>query len=109
MSIGGAVRWESKGAIGYYGIPVNGDVAAATRLDPDRPIYDKAQSYFDAFATYTLRLFDDKVRARLQLNVRNIQESRAHLRAVGAYPNGQPHTFRIIDPRVFIFTTSFDM
>jgi hypothetical protein len=109
MSVGGAVRWESKGAIGYYGVPVGGVIEAATRLDPDRPIYDKAHAYFDAFATYTTRLFGDKVRARFQLNVRNIQESRAHLQPVGAYPNGQPHTFRIIDPRVFIFTTTFDL
>lgn len=109
MSVGGAVRWESKGAIGYYGIPVNGDIAAATRLDPDRPIYDKAHTYFDAFATYNTRLFGDRIRAKFQLNVRNIQESRAHLQPVGAYPNGQPHTFRIIDPRTFIFTTTFDL
>jgi hypothetical protein len=108
MSIGGAMRWESKGAIGYYGIPINGDVAAATQLDPNRPVYDDDHYYFDAFATYTTRLFKDKIRARFQLNVRNIQESKAHLRPVGAYPDGRPHTFRIIDPRLFIFTTTFD-
>ena len=99
MTVGGAVRWESKGAIGYYGIPINGDVHAARQLDPNRPIYDKAHSYFDAFATYTTRLSGLNVRARFQLNVRNIQESRAHLQAVGAYPNGVGHTFRIINPR----------
>lgn len=109
MSVGGGVRWESKGAIGYYGVPVNGDVAAATELDPNRPIWDKAHAYFDGFATYSTRLFRDKIRARFQLNVRNIQESKAHLRPVGAYPNGQPHTFRVIDPRTFIFTTTFDL
>ncbi len=109
MSIGGAARWESKGAIGYYGIPINGSIEAATQLDPDRPVYDKAHWYFDAFATYTTRMFRDKVRARFQLNVRNLHESRGHLQAVGAYPNGQPHTFRIIDPRVFIFSTTFDL
>ena len=109
MSVGGAVRWESKGAIGYYGVPINGDIHAATQLDPNRPIYDKAHAYFDGFATYTTRLYNDKVRARFQLNVRNIQESKAHLQAVGAYPNGVGHTFRIINPRTFIFTTTFDL
>src|SRR5207248_2506650 len=34
MNVGGAVRWESRGAIGYYGIPVNGDYQAAIQLDP---------------------------------------------------------------------------
>jgi outer membrane receptor for ferric coprogen and ferric-rhodotorulic acid len=109
MTLGGAVRWESKGAIGYYGVPVNGDIHAAIQLDPDRPIYDSAHAYFDGFATYTTRLFNDKVHARFQLNVRNIQESKAHLQAVGAYPNGVGHTFRIINPRTFIFTTTFDL
>lgn len=109
MEVGGAMRWEDKGAIGYYGIPVGGVIEAATALDANRPIYDKANYYFDAFFKYNTRLFNDRVRATFQLNVRNIQESKAHLRAVGAYPNGQPHTFRIIDPRLFIFTTSFDL
>ena len=109
MTIGGGVRWEDKGAIGYYGIPVNGNIEAATELDPNRPIYDKEHFYFDAFATYTTRIFKDKIRARFQLNVRNIQESKAHLQPVGAYPNGRPHTFRVIDPRTFIFTTTFDL
>ena len=109
MSVGGAVRWESKGAIGYYGIPIGGNISAATALDPNRPVYDTAHSYFDGFATYTTRLYRDKVRARFQLNVKNIQESKAHLRPTGAYPNGQAHTFRIIDPRTFIFTTTFDL
>ncbi|MEO7412106.1 MAG: TonB-dependent receptor plug domain-containing protein [Opitutaceae bacterium] len=109
MTIGGGARWESKGSIGYYGIPVNGSIEAATSLDPNRPIYDQGHYYFDAFATYTTRLFKDRIRARFQLNVRNIQESKAHLRAVGAYPNGRPHTFRVIDPRSFIFTTTFDL
>ena len=109
MSVGGAVRWEDKGAIGYYGVPVNGDITQATELDPNRPIWDKSHAYFDGFATYTTRLFRDKIRARFQLNVKNIQESKAHLQGVGAYPNGQPHTFRVIDPRTFIFTTTFDL
>ncbi|MEO5958865.1 MAG: hypothetical protein ABIR80_07090, partial [Opitutaceae bacterium] len=64
---------------------------------------------FDGFATYTTRLFSDKIRARFQLNVKNIQESRAHLQPTGAYPNGIAHTFRIIDPRQFIFTSTFDL
>jgi hypothetical protein len=41
--------------------------------------------------------------------MRNIQESKARLQAVGAYPNGVAHTFRIIDPRTFILTASFDL
>ncbi len=109
MTVGGGIRYESKGAIGYYGVPINGNIEIAETLDPNRPIWDKAHTYFDAFATYRVSLFNDKVRARFQLNVRNIQESHARLQAVGAYPNGEPHTFRIVNPRTFIFTTTFEL
>lgn len=77
MTVGGGVRYESKGAIGFYGIPIDGNIEIAEQLDPSRPIWDKARAYFDAFASYQTRLFGDKVRARFQLNVRNIQESHA--------------------------------
>jgi len=109
VSVGGSLRWESKGAIGYYGIPVNGDITLATQFDPNRPIYAKANTYVDAFATYTTHLFRDKVRARFQLNARNLQEWKTRLEPVGAYPDGTPHTFRIIEPLSFIFTSSFDL
>ncbi|HVS51086.1 MAG TPA: TonB-dependent receptor plug domain-containing protein [Opitutaceae bacterium] len=109
VTVGGGLRWESKGAIGYYGIPINGDITVATAYDPNRPVYDKAHTYVDAFVTYNMRLFNDKVRARFQLNGRNLQESKAHLEPVGAYPDGSAHTFRIIDPRNFVFTASFDL
>ncbi|MGH7958889.1 MAG: TonB-dependent receptor plug domain-containing protein [Opitutaceae bacterium] len=108
MSVGGAIRWEDKGAIGYHGIPIDGDIGAATAYDRARPIYSPANTYIDAFVTYNVRLLSDKVRARLQLNCRNLQES-GGLTAVGAYPDGRPHTFRIINPRTFIFTATFDL
>ena len=57
---------------------------------------------------YSELLFSDKVRARLQLNGRNLQEN-GKLLSVGAYPDGRPHTFRIINPRTFIFTAIFDL
>jgi hypothetical protein len=107
MSVGGALRWESRGSIGYYGVPIDGDITAAREFDANRPIWDDPHTYVDAFVTYTTRLFHDKVRARFQLNGRNLQES-GRLQAVGAFPDGRPHTFRIINPRTFIFTTTFD-
>ncbi len=109
VNIGGSLRYESKGAIGYYGIPINGDITIATNFDPNRPIYSKANVYADAFATYSTRLFRDKVRTRFQLNVRNLHEWKPHLLAVGAYPDGTPHTFRIVEPLSVIFTTTFDL
>jgi len=106
LSIGGAVRYESKGAIGYYGVEQY--PARITRLDPNRPIYDKEHYYFDAFIAYRTRLFNDKVSAKFQLNVRNLQES-GRLQPVGAFPNGEIHSYRIVDPRQFILTATFDL
>jgi hypothetical protein len=109
VTLGGSVRWESEATIGYYGIPQNGNMAAATAYDPNRPISDRPHTYLDAFASYNTRLFRDKVRARFQLNLRNIQEWKTHLEAIGAFPDGSPHTFRIKEPMTAIFSTSFEL
>ncbi|HWA08574.1 MAG TPA: TonB-dependent receptor plug domain-containing protein [Opitutaceae bacterium] len=109
LQVGGGVRYESKGGIGYYGIPVNGDISAATAFDPNRPIYDKGHTYIDAFVSYNMRLFNDKVRARIQLNGRNLQDSNTRLQSIGAYADGSPYAFRIVDPRTYVLTATFDL
>ena len=81
--------------------------APITELDSNRPIYDKAQYYVDAFVTYRTKLWSDRMGATFQFNVRNIQEG-GRLQAIGVYPDGRPHTFRIVDPRQFILTATFD-
>jgi hypothetical protein len=108
LSVGGAVRWEDQSAIGYYGVPIDGDMTRAVTFDQNRPIWSPAKTYVDAFLSYNTKLFADKVRARFQINARNLQES-GGLQAVGVYPDGRPHTFRIRDPRSFIFTATFDL
>jgi hypothetical protein len=106
LTVGGALRWEDKGAIGYYGLQQLPDVI--TELDPGRPIYDKAHLYGDLFVAYRTRLFSDKVSATFQLNVRNIQES-GRLQPISAYPDGTPNGYRIVDPRQFILTATFEL
>jgi hypothetical protein len=105
-SVGGAVRWEAKGAIGFFGMPPNED-GLIVNLDPDRPIYDKARYYFDFNVGYRFRLFQDKVRGRVQLNARNLFED-GRLQAVAVNPDGSPYAFRIIEPRQIILSTNFD-
>jgi len=105
--IGGAVRWESAGAIGYYGaqqLP-----AVITSLNPNAPVYDPAHAYYDGLIGYRTRVFGNKVPMSVQLNVRNIQEGGGHLQPIAAFPNGVPSAYRIIDPRQFILTVSFDL
>ncbi len=106
INVGGALRWEDKGAIGYYG--VQSLPAIITDLDPNRPIYDKAHYYVDGFVGYTTKLWNDKVEATFKFNVRNLGE-KGRLQPIGAFPDGTIHTYRIVDPEAFIFSASFDM
>lgn len=106
FNVGGSVRWEDKGAIGYRGVQQL--PAIITDLDPHRPIYDPGRFYFDAVVGYRLKLWGGRVGASFQLNVRNLQEG-GRLQPVGAYPDGTPSTFRIVDPRLFILQAKFDL
>jgi outer membrane receptor protein involved in Fe transport len=109
------VRYASKGSIGFYGLgytenmdltlPANRILA----LDPNRPIYSPAETYVDMFVTYSTKLFNDKVRARFQLNVKNLQENGGGLQATGAFFDGKAQTYRIVDPRQFVLSASFDL
>ncbi len=105
-SVGGALRWESKGAIGFYGMPPDAE-GLITNLDPDRPVYDKARYKIDLNVSYKFRLLQDRVRGKVQLNVRDIFED-GRLQAIAVNPDGAPYAFRIIDPRQFILSTSFE-
>ena len=82
--------------------------AVITALDPNNPIYEKAHLYVDAFASYRTRLWGDKIGASFQLNVRNLQEN-GHLQPIGAFPDGTPNAYRIVDPRQFILQATFDL
>jgi hypothetical protein len=106
LTVGGALRWEDKGAIGYYGLEQL--PAVITELDPNRPIYDKARTYGDLFMAYRTRMFSNKVGTTFQLNVRNVQEN-GRLQAISAFPDGTPNGYRIVDPRQFILTATFDL
>jgi len=79
MNVGGAWRWESKKAIGYYGVADSAGIYQT--LDTNQPINYKAQNYFDAFVAYKTSLWNNKVKASFQFNVRNIQES-GHLQPI---------------------------
>ncbi|OYU99530.1 MAG: hypothetical protein CFE26_25510, partial [Verrucomicrobiales bacterium VVV1] len=115
MSVGGSVRWSDKGSIGFYGLgydPAKDLTLASNRilqLDPHRPSYSPAAPYVDLFVSYRTKLFGDRVRANFQLNVKNVQESGGGLQATGAFFDGRPSTYRIVDPRQFILSASFDL
>jgi hypothetical protein len=107
VDVGGAWRWSSKGAIGYLGGLPDSD-GVVRRLDPNKPVYDGARGSIDLSASYRTRFFKDRVGVRFQLNVRNVTEN-GSLRGVAVNPDGQYWQYRIIDPRQFIFTTTFSL
>jgi hypothetical protein len=106
FNVGGALRWEDKAAIGYYGVEQL--PAVVTALDPNRPVYDKPNLYVDAFLGYRTRLFGDKVGATFQLNARNVTEN-GRLQKINAYPDGTASVYRIVERRLFILSASFDL
>ncbi|MBI4623320.1 MAG: TonB-dependent receptor [Verrucomicrobia bacterium] len=108
--VGGALRWEDKGSIGFKLRDPQAILADPnlSYLDPDRPIWDKAHLFVDANVTYRTRLFANKVGATFQLNVRNLLEN-GRLQPVKANPDGAPIAYRIVDPQQFILSATFDL
>jgi len=116
FEIGGALRWQDQGFMGYYGkqkMP-----ATITELDRTRPIWDTGNFFgktttgnysLDLNLRYRTRIMRNQVGTSLQLNIRNLQEAGGRLQAIGAFPDGTPHTYRIVDPRQFILTATFDL
>lgn len=115
MSVGGSLRWIDKAAIGFYGEgydPAKDLTLAENKiltLDTNRPIYSPSETFVDLFVSYRTKLFNDKVQAKFQLNVKNAFESGGSLQATQAFLDGSTSTYRIIDPRQFIMSASFDL
>ena len=97
------MRWEDKGGIGYYAFPNDPNA-----YDPDHIVYDKGHVYLDLGVGYNTRIFRDRIGLNVQLNARNVGEN-GRIQPVGALPNGVPHSFRIVDPQLFILTASFSL
>lgn len=108
VTVGGALRWASKASIGYYGGTPDANDGVVRQYDANRPIYDKPVTNVDLFTAYSFKMFHDRIGTRVQLNVRNVTES-GRLQPIAANPDGTIWNYRIIDPRQFILTVSFDL
>jgi len=107
FTVGGAVRWEDKGAIGFFGGAPDAD-GLIREYDPNRPIYDTSHAYADMWIRYDFTLWSNRVKGNVQLNVRNIMES-GRLQAFDANPDGSLVNYRIIDPREYVLGVSLDL
>lgn len=116
FELGGALRFADKGFLGYYGVQKL--PATITDLDRNNPIWDRGDFFgkktsghysLDMNFRYRTRMWANKVSASFQLNIRNLQENGDRLQPIGAFPDGTPHTYRIVDPRQFILSATFDL
>ena len=103
-AVGGSVRWEDAAAIGF-----EGDIDSTGRLvsDINRPVFDDANTNFDFWWSYSTRLFNDKLRFKVQINLRNAFEG-GGLQPIRANPDGAFSTYRIVEPRTWSLTNTFD-
>jgi hypothetical protein len=107
---GTALRYQTPAAIGYYGAaPDPAALGAVDSLQPLNPIEGKEVLHQDLWISHSTRLpfLDDRVRMKVQFNVRDLW-SGGYLYTVGVNPDGSPTVFRIIPPRQYYLTTTFD-
>jgi hypothetical protein len=109
ISVGGSERWESKAAIGYYGM-VGAPLTAPNSIsvaDVTKPVWgDNGNYYTDLWIGYTFKMASGKVITSIRLNCNNALES-GRLVATQANFDGSPWAYRIIDPRQWILTAKF--
>ncbi len=107
LTVGGSLRWEDEGSIGFLGAAPDAD-GVVREYDPNKPVWQKGNTVVDLHAKYRLKFFSGKVRCTLQLNVNNVFED-GKLQPVAVNPDGSPWAFRIVDPRQFILSATFDL
>lgn len=114
VAVGGSVRWASNAVAGYYGLidpttyshpsPVLSSIAYP---DLKRPIYTPAETNVDLWISYRRKL-TEKVDMKIQLNVRDVTEN-GRLLPTQFNPDGSVAGYRIVDPRTWFVTTTFEL
>ncbi len=99
-------RYESRASIGFLGDPDAGGIYRT--FDVTRSVYDKGHIYADLGVSYRTKLWKKKVGSSFQLNVRNINEN-GRLQPINALVTGEIYQYRIISPRQFILSATFDL
>lgn len=107
LSVGGSLRWRDQASIGFLGAKADPD-GVVREYDPTKPVWEKGDTTFDVSAKYRLKFFHDKIQATVQLNVNNVFED-GKLKPIAVNPDGTPWAFRIIDPRQYILSVTFDL
>ncbi|MDA0349480.1 MAG: TonB-dependent receptor plug domain-containing protein [Verrucomicrobia bacterium] len=104
VNVGGAFRWQDEAAIGYALTvsPLNN----IPFPDPFKPYYDDGFNAFDAWIGYKLKIWDDRIDWRIQLNVRNLFATKTP-DVVQVQPDGSPVRVSLPSPREFLLSSTF--
>jgi hypothetical protein len=103
FALGGGLRWQDRVGIGY---PVSYTSAGTIFIDRAHPYYAPAETNLDTFASYTRRLWGNRIEWKVQLNVRNaIGDTRTI--PITAQPDGTPASVRLAPDRRWYLTNTF--
>jgi hypothetical protein len=107
-NLGGAVRWQDKVGIGYpiVDVPASGGKTIALP-DLTRPYTGPSDLKFDAWVGYATKLWRDKVRWKLQLNVRDVLNEDG-LIPVMAQPDGSIAAWVAPQGRLLTLRSTFE-
>lgn len=99
FNVGGVVRWQDKQILGYG---LKGDMSG---LDVTKPLFGETEKHLDLWIGYDRKL-SEKVKWRIQLNLRNVGES-AGLTPISANPDGTVAAQRITEGMNWALTNTF--
>jgi outer membrane receptor protein involved in Fe transport len=107
-NLGGAVRWQDKVGIGYpiVDVPASGGKTIALP-DLARPYTGPSDLKFDAWVGYATKLWRDKVRWKLQLNIRDVLNEDG-LVPVMAQPDGSIAAWVAPQGRLLTLRSTFE-
>jgi outer membrane receptor protein involved in Fe transport len=113
--VGAGVRWQDKAAIGFPVATFESDLSPSDGVDEfddlrisdvRNPYYGPTETRYDAWVSYSTKLFRDRVPFKVQLNVRNLLTNDDLVPAV-ANPDGTIPVWSIAEGRKFTLTAKF--
>ncbi|MBK1879667.1 TonB-dependent receptor plug domain-containing protein [Pelagicoccus mobilis] len=110
FSVGGAVRWQSSGAIGYPLMDYEVSPGVVLEVpDVSRPWKGDDALYVDLHAGFSKKIMDDKVRYNARVHLKNINNHGSdNLTTVRANFDGTASTVRWDPPFLVQFSNSFE-
>jgi len=116
FGVGGAVRYQSEVAIGLpiatYRVDGSLAVGAAQpgdfrTYDVTKPFFGPTETNYDLWFSYRRPLFKDRIKAKFQLNIRNVLAD-DDIIPIGTQPTGEVAVVRIGEPATYTLSARFD-